>query len=169
MSRFEKIEGYDNYLISDDGNVYSLNYGRLTKLSPRVNKGGYLYVNLCKNGKYKSVRIHRLVAKHFLPDYDENLQVNHIDGNKMNNKLSNIEMVTQSGNLKHAVKMGLLVNPKGEEHWCAKLSEEKVKEIRKKYKPHIYTQKMLADEYGVSRSNIKFILANKIWKDIAEE
>lgn len=169
MSRLKKIEGYDNYLISDDGDVYSLNYGRLKKLSPRANKRGYLYINLCKNGKCKSARIHRLVAKYFLPDYDENLQVNHIDGNKINNKSSNLEMVTQSGNLRHAEKMGLLVHHKGEEHWCAKLSEEKVKEIRKKYKPNIYTQKMLADEYGVSRSNIKLILANKIWKDIAEE
>ena len=166
MSRLKSIEGYDKYYISDEGKVYSDKYNERRELIPREAGNGYLYVNLCKNGKYKSVRIHRLVAKHFLEDYEEGLQVNHKDGNKLNNNFSNLEMVTQTENMKHAVQHGLHVSLSGEKHWCAKLTEEQVKEIRSKYVPKVYTQEMLAKEYGVSRSDIKLIVNGNVWKDI---
>lgn len=96
MSRLIAIEGYNNdYFVSDEGNVYSCKYNQQSQLKPRMNKRGYLYVNLCKNGKSKSVMIHRLVAKYFLPNFNETLQVNHKDGIKTNNNISNLEMVTQ--------------------------------------------------------------------------
>lgn len=164
MSKLISIEGYDRYYISDEGKVFSDKYNRRIELNPRQNTRGYLYVNLYKNGKMKSVVIHRLVAKHFSLDFNPLMHVNHIDGIKTNNNISNLEMVTQSGNMQHAVTNGLLVNPVGEDHWCAKLTEEKVKEIKDKYIPRIYTQNMLAKEYGVSREAIKCILYNKTWK-----
>ena len=164
MSRFKEIEGYDKYYITDDGKVYSDKYNERRELSPRKNQRGYLYINLCKNGKYKSTMIHKIVAKHFLENYADDLQVNHIDGNKLNNNVSNLEMVTRSGNMKHAVEHGLLVPKAHEEHWCSKLTEEQVNEIRNKYIPNVVTQEMLAKEYGVSRSAIKFIVNNKTWK-----
>ena len=166
MSRLKLIEGYDKYYVSDDGKIYSDKYSERRELIPRQASNGYLYVNLCKNGKYKSVRIHRIVAKYFLSDYDEFLEVNHKDGNKLNNKMSNLEMVTHGGNIRHAVENGLHRALKGEEHWCSKLTEENVKEIRKKYQPYVYTQKMLAEEYGVSEDDIKLILSNRTWKDL---
>lgn len=164
MSRFKEIEGYDKYYITDEGKVYSDKYNERRELSPRKNQRGYLYVNLCKNGKYKSVMVHKLVAKHFLENYTETLQVNHIDGNKLNNDVSNLEMVTQSENIRHAIKHKLLTPKSHESHWYAKLTEKQVEEIRAKYIPKIVTQKMLAKEYGVSRENIKFIISNKTWK-----
>ena len=166
MSRLKTIEGYDKYYISDEGKVYSDKYNERRELIPRKCHKGYLYVNLCKNGKYKSKMIHRLVAKYFLDNYSDNLQVNHIDGNKENNNVSNLEMVTQTENMRHAVKMGLHVSLKGEEYWCSKLTEKEVKEIREKYIPYVYTQKMLAEEYGVSKSDIKLIISKNIWKNI---
>lgn len=166
MSRLKTIEGYDKYFISDDGKVYSDKYNERRELIPRKNYKGYLYVNLCKNGKYKSKMIHRLVAKYFLENYSDNLQVNHIDGNKENNNFSNLEMVTQSENMLHAFRTGLNVSLKGEEHWCSKLTEKEVKEIREKYIPYVYTQKMLAEEYGVSKDEIKLIVGRQKWKHI---
>lgn len=163
----KEIKGYDKYFITDDGKIFSDKYNTRRQLKPRINKKGYYYVNLCKNGKYKSVEIHRLVAKHFLPNFDESLQVNHIDGCKTNDNVSNLEMVTQSENLQHAYKNGLLKIKIGEDHWCAKLTEEQIKEIKQKYIPKVYTQQMLADEYNVSRSAIRFILKGKTWKHIA--
>lgn len=163
----KEIEGYDKYFITDEGKTFSDKYNTRRELKPRLNKKGYYYINLCKDGKYKSFEIHRLVAKHFLSNFDETLQVNHIDGCKTNNNVTNLEMVTQSENLQHASKHGLFNSVKGEKHWCAKLTEEQIKEIKQKYIPKVYTQQMLADEYNVSRSTIKFILKGKTWKHIA--
>lgn len=166
MSRLKLIEGYDKYYVSDDGKIYSDKYNERRELSQRKNEKGYLYVNLCKNGKYKSTMVHRLVAKHFLEDYTKGLQVNHKDGNKENNNVSNLEMVTQTENMRHAVQHGLHISLSGEEHWCSRLTEQDVREIREKYVPYVYTQEMLAKEYGVSRSDIKLIINGYIWKGI---
>ena len=71
-------------------------------------------MNLCKNNKYKKFYVHRLVYFTFHKEFEINdysKEVNHIDGDKTNNKLENLELVTHSENLKHAVKNGLLVMP----------------------------------------------------------
>ena len=67
MSRFKEIEGYNNdYFITEDGDVISVKRGKKILLKKRVNSRGYYYVNLCKNGKYKSICIHRLVGIYFV-------------------------------------------------------------------------------------------------------
>lgn len=162
----KNIDGYNDYCISPDGSVTSFKYNKARILKTRVNKNGYLYVNLCKDGKYHSVCIHRLVAKHFLEEYTDDLQVNHIDGNKRNNNVSNLEMVSASENLKHAVRLGLLVNPVGEDHPCSKITKDQVLEIREKYQPHIVTMTMLAEEYDISKDEVKNILYRKNWKHL---
>ena len=167
MSKLVSIEGYEDYFVSDDGKVYSSKHKKIREIKQRINKKGRPYVNLSKNGKVKSFETHRIVAKHFLPNFSLDLEVNHINGVKTDNNVSNLEMVTRKQNIQHAFKNGLKENPKGEEHWDAKLTEEQVIEIRNKYVPKIYTQEMLAKEYNVSRSTIKFILNGTIWKHIA--
>lgn len=69
---------------------------------------GYLGVVLCKNGKTKLIAVHRLVAMHFIPNPENKPQVNHKNGVKNDNAAENLEWVTQSENMKHAVKTGLL-------------------------------------------------------------
>ena len=96
------IKGYeDRYAVDEDGNVWSLNYrrsGKMKKLKPCVTNKGYLMVCLYKDGKGKSLKIHRLMAEAFLPDFSEELQVDHIDRDKQNNNLSNLRMVTNAQN-----------------------------------------------------------------------
>lgn len=167
MSRLKKIEGYENYYISDDGKVFSTKYKESRELSPNKDRRGYLYINLCKNGKYKSKSIHRLVAKHFLDNYSEQLEVNHKDGIKTNNNVSNLEMVTRTENIRHAVKNGLHKSLTCEEHWCSKLTKEDVENIRREYIPGVVTQEVLSEKYGVSRSEISHIINNRYWKNIA--
>ena len=167
MSRLVKIEGYDGYFISDEGEVFSSKYKDMRLLKYRLNRNGRPYINLCKNGKSKSVEIHRLVAKYFLPDYTTDKEVNHKDGDKTNNHVSNLEMTDRKGNMQHAFRTGLAINPVGEAHWDAKLTEEQVKEIRHKYVPKVYGYKRLSEEYGVSESTIKFIIRGVTWKHIA--
>lgn len=95
------IANHEMYSISDEGEVFSGKLG--IKLSLRTNSNGYLIVTL--NGK--QLAVHRLVAKHFIPnpyDYD---QINHKDGNKTNNNVSNLEWCTAKDNIQHALQTGL--------------------------------------------------------------
>lgn len=98
------------YEVSNMGNVRSLNYrctGEIKILKPGKDKRGYLKVNLYKSSKYSSKRVHRLVATAFIPNLDNKTQVNHIDGNKQNNTVSNLEWCTNSENMQHAWRTGL--------------------------------------------------------------
>lgn len=89
------VNGYEGlYEVSSFGRVRSLNYNKTGKkiiLSPGKDTHGYLFVNLCKNGKIKNNRIHRLVATAFLPNWFDDPQVNHIDEDKTNNHVDNLE------------------------------------------------------------------------------
>ena len=92
-------------------------------LKTNKNKKGYLYVVLSKNGKSKIVRIHRLVAQTFIPNLQNKPQVNHIDGIKSNNVVSNLEWCTNSENQKHAFKLGLQNNHGNNNPRCVKINQ----------------------------------------------
>ena len=93
IEKWKPIDGFEGlYEISNLGRVKSLNYGKEKILKPQNNgKGGYLYVELWKNGKGKKFRVHRLVASAFLPNPEGFEQVNHINEDKTNNIVSNLE------------------------------------------------------------------------------
>ena len=101
-----KIENYEDYQVDTLGNVYSCKNGKNAKMKPQYVVGGYQYVTLCKNGKRKNHFIHRLVAQTFIINLENKQQVNHIDGDKTNNRRDNLEWVTPSENIIHAQKIG---------------------------------------------------------------
>ena len=106
MENWKDVPGYEGlYQISDFGNVKSLISNRLLK--PSQDTFGYVRFNALKNKKSKTLRIHRLVMEVFNP-INSFMQVNHIDGNKLNNRLNNLEWCTDSDNKKHAYKTGLM-------------------------------------------------------------
>ena len=96
------IKGYeDRYAVDEDGSVWSKNYnktGKMKKMKGGINRYGYPYVIIRKDGKQKGKTVHRLVAQAYLPDYCEELSVDHIDRDKTNNNLSNLRMVTHQKN-----------------------------------------------------------------------
>ena len=106
------VDGYEGlYQVSNLGRVKSLERWvdhkpgqfRLVKeriLQPSVDNAGYLHVRLAKNNTYKLFKVHRLVAKHFLPDYNEELTVNHLNHNRWDNRVENLEMLTLEDNIK---------------------------------------------------------------------
>ena len=91
-----EIEGYSNYLIYPEGRVWSKKTKRFLK--PGSDKRGYLHVALCKDGKPKTTKIHRLVAEHYIPNDDNKREVDHIDRNKHNNDVTNLRWTTSSEN-----------------------------------------------------------------------
>lgn len=94
-----------NYLCDELGNIYSLNYKRTGKTSRiKCNKdgGGYLGFIMVLNGKHKRMLVHRCIALTFIPNPENKPQVNHKDGNKLNNHVSNLEWCTASENSQHS-------------------------------------------------------------------
>ena len=106
----KKIADFPGYFVHSDGYVVSYKSG-IAKVLLGGNRGQYKSVLLCKNGKMHNRSIHRLVACAFVENPENLPQVNHKDGDKTNNCATNLEWVTSSQNLKHAVKMGLLARP----------------------------------------------------------
>lgn len=108
----KEILGYEGlYAVDKHGNVYSLVHNssrRKGKLKPYVNTGGYLRVNLYdRNGKVKKHYVHRLVAQTFLPNPKNLPHVNHIDANKNNNTVDNLEWCTEKYNIAESRRLGL--------------------------------------------------------------
>jgi hypothetical protein len=96
----KQIKGFEDYLITLDGRIFSLKTMMFLK---NFIKSDYVYVKI----KNKSHRVHRLVASTYLPNPENKATVNHLDGNKHNNMLCNLEWATSSENMKHACDTGL--------------------------------------------------------------
>lgn len=126
--RWADVDGYEGiYKVSDQGNVFSVKRrspnGNLQGgylLKPQHYGNGYVFYHLTKNGKTKGKLAHRLVAKAFVDNPNGYPEVNHLDGNKDNNKASNLEWCTRSHNNAHAVRTGLRdIRPMQEEAYKA--------------------------------------------------
>lgn len=162
------VQDYPNYLVTNFGRIYSLNTNRFLK--QHKNRGGYFSVNMCIAGlKPRNARVHRLVARAFLEEMPEDKpDVNHIDGNKENNRIENLEWSNKSLNGFHAHKLGLNVcNPqKGSKHGMARLSDEDIKTIRELKKTE--TNKQIASRYNISTTHVWRIVTNRGWKHLGE-
>lgn len=97
----KKIEGFENYTVNEFGIVKNIKTGRILKAYSHAK--GYLSIEL-RGIENKQFLIHRLVAKEFLENYDDKLTIDHIDGNKKNNHISNLECVTIKENVNRFLK-----------------------------------------------------------------
>ena len=113
---WRNIEGYKGlYKVSNLGRIKSYPRNGTIKqeriLKQTIDNNGYLIVGLHKNNKAKKVCVHWLVANAFIPKEKEHEVINHVDGDKSNNKLSNLERCTQSHNIKESYRLGLETPP----------------------------------------------------------
>lgn len=161
MPELKDIPGFEGrYKINIEGEVFSLK--QKIYLKQIKNGAGYLSVALWKNKKKQNKRIHRLIAEAFIDNPLTKPQVNHIDGDKLNNSIKNLEWVTVSENAKHAFDIGLRSN-KGEKNSQSKLKECDVIEIRKLYSQGV-SQKELASRFKIGQSRISDAVNRKTWK-----
>ena len=104
----KEIKKYPNYFVTKKGLVFSSKTNKFLKFS--YDQQGYQRVGLqIGNYKTKTIKVHRLVAETFIDNIENKKDVNHIDGNKANNDISNLEWCTRSENMKHAYRMGLKI------------------------------------------------------------
>lgn len=157
------IKSYNKkYQISNLGRVK--NRKKILKI---CNNGkGYLYISLSKNNKRKNFLIHRLVANAFIINKENKPCINHIDGNKQNNKVDNLEWITYSENHKHAFKIGLKKSRKGEEMSNSKLKNKDVLFIKKN--KNNYSRAELGRKFKICPSTISRIILGHRWRHINE-
>ena len=135
---WKPIDGYENkYFISNCGNVKHIKYGLK---SLQADRGGYLRVGLWKNKTKKFISVHRLVANAFLPNPDNKPEVNHIDFNRANNDVRNLEWVTTKENNIHSLSN----RPKEYRLYKDSTTKEKYISYNKKRKTY---QVLIKDNY----------------------
>ena len=131
---WKDIPGYDgDYQVSSLGRVRSLKFGRIRMLKHQVGDYRYCKVGIYKGGKQKWYRTHRLLAKAFLPDWDESLEVDHINGKKKETHVENLRMVTRQGNSRSFLRKtpGRTSRFRGV-HWCKERKKWRAEVVRKK-------------------------------------
>jgi len=161
------VLGYEGlYKVSNLGRVKSFFKGIEKFRKPVLARPGYFSVVLYKNNIPQSARIHVLVAQAFIPNPENKAYVNHIDGNKLNNRADNLEWVTPSENLRHAYDTGL--QKSGCEHPSAKFTEEQIKYIRNICIPDDleFGISALARKFNVSLATISRIVKYKRYKNV---
>ena len=158
---WKMIPGYD-YAVSNTGKVASMKKGWRV-LKPDKTEKGYLRVSLQSKGERKFVRIHRLVADAFLPAPDSPLkEINHKNGDKMDNVSPNLEWTTRSENVAHSHRVLGNVGPRGEKQGSSKLTKSDVLAIREESRNGV-RQDDIAARYGVTQANISSIICGNTW------
>ena len=161
------VVGYEElFAITEDGQIWSKRSNKFFKL--RLSNG---YLTTCtkiggRSGKSVALTAHRLVAKAYIPNPDNKPQVNHKDGNKQNNHVSNLEWCTAKENVQHAYDTGLAKVVSGTGSPRSKLSEEDVRYIRANYKPYDseFGTTGLGRKFNVYPSTIYDVINNKTYK-----
>lgn len=160
---WKDIKCYEGlYQVSNLGNIRKLrfinnitNKEKQFNITPQIINSGYYKVVLYKNGKYKNKLLHRLVAETFIDNPYNKTQVNHRDGNKLNNSVENLEWCSQSENMKHAYKNNLIVSYAAGKYGANSLKAKKVNMLDKKTRKIIKTFGSLIDAakyIGVNKS-----------------
>lgn len=169
MEVWRPISEYPNYEVSNFGRVRSINHidklnrvreGKILKPCFDSN-GNYLHVNLRKDGKQKSTNVHRLVAITFIPNPNNYTDINHIDRDKTNNCVSNLEWCTRKYNNEYS-NTGF---KGGEENPSSKITKEVATFIRENHIPNDpnFGTTALSKRFGISLSEVSAIAHRKRW------
>lgn len=162
MIEIYKRYKHSDYFVSNLGNVQNIVTGLILK--PTITR--YAHVVLYIGDKPKIHSVHRLVAELFIENPSNKPQVNHIDGNRANNTVTNLEWCTQSENQIHAFATGLQMSRKGEAHHNSRLSAEEVLQIKELLESREYSGPEIAEAFGVQQQLISKINKGHRWSHI---
>ena len=176
---WKPILGYEDcYAVSDQGQVKrTAHTGKWINRPPgllaariKIKGGGYAVFHLCKDGVRKDCPAHRLVWTAFNGPIPAGLQVNHLNGNKTDNRLCNLEVCTLSQNMQHAYRVLKIPAPNnpspGSKNGSAKLSEADIPAIVALYRTGKYRQKDIGKMFGVSQRMISLITRREKWQHV---
>ena len=163
------IDGYPEYSVTDDGRVWSEKSQKFLK--PKPDKDGYLYVRFNTGGRVNlqrtKRRLHRLVLDAFVGSHPVGLQCRHLNGNKTDNRISNLKWGTAKENKADAIKHGTAWHAlKGSKHHGAKLTEIDALMIRWLRAIKNWTYRRLAKQFSVCVQSIELIVNHKTWKHV---
>ena len=169
MSEIRPIPGFEGYGASDDGLIWSawgmgksgLTHQWIRPLRPGRQNSGYWIVALHRHGSQHTRTVHRLVWEAFHGPRPDGMEINHRNGDKADNSLANLELVTSSGNKAHARSIGLTPA-----RTTSKLTPENVSEIRKALVAG-ESQSSVAARFGVRQPAISDIVTGKTWRGVA--
>jgi hypothetical protein len=159
----KKVLGFENYVIYENGSILG---PKGNFLAPWMGRGGYLKICLKQKPKVRWVYLHRLMCENFIDNPLNKKEINHKDGDKLNNCLSNLEWVTKSENGLHAFLNGLNHAAVGEKSANHKLTDKDIVQIRSMR--GIITQKEIGKIFGINDRHICQIQLNRYWKHVAQ-
>ena len=159
MEIWADIAGYGGlYQISNQGRVKSLKSNKVKILKLILDKDGYNVISLSSDVK-KQFRVHRLVAIAFIPNPENLPQINHVDGDKCNNNVANLQWCDASENMKHAFYTGLN-SGKGEKHY--RYNSKTFKFFHKQYGKIEATQRDFTKQLGLNNGSISKLITGKV-------
>lgn len=158
-----KIPLGNGYYINENAQILSKKGKKDRVMKQHIRGHGYSCVSLTIDGKTKNFNVHKLMALSFFGE-TKGLEIRHLDGNRLNNNLSNLKYGTVSENQMDRVLHG--TSNRGSSHGMSLLNEKVVLEIREKYVFGKYGYKRLAKDFNVSPSTIQDIIERKTWKHI---
>jgi len=148
---------YRIYISSEGAVYYNWKRGSWFPYSSSINNMGYARYRFLIENVHRQKLAHRLVAEAFIPNLENKPQVNHKDGDKLNNRISNLEWCTAKENMQHAARIGLLKNVgRGRTIGTSTLNA-----IRGEYTGEWGQKRKLAEKYSISESSVGRILNNK--------
>ena len=161
---WQRHPSYLDYVVSNRGQIASLKYYEARLLKPQLSDRGYLVVNLRKNNKGFKRPVHQLVLETYVGFCPNGQECSHLDENKLNNSLDNLEWWSKAKNVRWSYLCGRR-GMTGENNPIAKLTESDVLSIRESLMRGI-TGRDLAIVFGVSAKTISNIKLNRAWKEV---
>lgn len=159
---WKPVKGYEGlYSVSNLGRVRSERFNKIMSLCP--NWDGYNQTAFRKNGKSKTIRVCRLVATHFLENKNKNLEINHKNNIRNDDRAINLEWITHQENIIQSHKTGK-ASQRGEKNSRNVIPKKDIQKIKDEYSNGGITYQAIADRYGVTKHCIYSIVKGRTWK-----